>query len=90
MHDLVRFFCLVGVGIRDVSSFFINFLVVCIFCSNFAPLNSMKIDMMKSVRFIPLVLLCVLTACHSNTSSCSSSSPVAEWNRATQRLNNMA
>ena len=50
----------------------------------------MKIDMMKSVRFIPLVLLCVLIACHSNTSSCSSASPVAEWNRATQRLNNMA
>ena len=26
MHDLVRFFCVVGVGIRDVSSFFHKFL----------------------------------------------------------------
>ena len=60
---------------------------MCIFCSNFVPLNSMKIDIMKSVRFIPLALLgIVLTACHSNTSSCSSASPIAEWNPATQIL----
>ena len=42
---------------------------------------------MKVLRFIPLALLgIVLTACHRSTSSCSSSSPVAEWNPATQIL----
>ena len=42
---------------------------------------------MKVLRFIPLALLgIVLTACHRSTSSCSTSSPVAEWNPATQIL----